>query len=116
MDYEKMRNEFEQLILNRTGANQLDILQQVQLDMMMDKLHEYHLSREMLKEEGMTIESDNRSGKTVKASPAIGSSDLTMKAVLLLAKEIGLAHNNQSVSETKAAVDGGYDPYARPGK
>ena len=115
MDEIKLRAELEQLILQQSnGANKLDIMQEVLLGMMIDKYGEYQLSRKMLIEEGMTIKPDNRSGETIKASPAISSSDLTMKAVLLLAKELRIAPNNQSVSETKAAIDGGFDAFKRP--
>ena len=117
MDDKKLRDELEQLILQGSnGANKLTIMQEVLLSMMIDKHGEYQLSRNMLMEEGMTIKSDNRSGETIKASPAISSSDLTMKAFLLLAKELQIAPNNQSVLETKAAIDGGFDPFKRPEK
>ena len=117
MDDKKLRDELEQLVLQSSnGANKLTIMQEVLLGMLIDKHGEYKLSRDMLKKEGMTIKSDNRSGETIKASPAISSSDLTMKAILLLAKELQIAPNNQSVLETKAAIDGGFDPFKRPEK
>ena len=109
-----MREELTQLILQQTRANKLTVVEEMLVQMMVDKFAEYDIAKTAIQEDGLITTSDGRHGEIKKSHPAISASDLSMKAVLLLAKELGIAPHTMSVHDTKVSTDAGKNPFAKP--
>ena len=115
MDRKEFKSELEQLLLQKSGQNSLNAVQTVFIDIMADKLDEYRQASDCIRDEGMMTVSAGRKGDIIKKNPAIDASDLSMKALILMAKELGIAEHHYRVQDGKDAADQGFNPLKRPG-
>ena len=76
------REELTQLILQQTRANKLTVVEEMLVQMMVDKFAEYDIAKTAIQEDGLITTSDGRHGEIKKSHPAISASDLSMNCLL----------------------------------